>query len=380
MKFFINAFVLASAVLAAKVIELTDENFKSVVVDSKIPTLVDIYASWCGHCKRLSPIYDELAESFSHAQKEIQIVKIDGDIHRKVAKQYKVTGFPAIKFFDKDGSVEEVNVGRSLEALSDYITDKTGVQKKFKIEKAPAIQSLSDSNFDEIVGDKSKVAIVAFTANWCGHCKSLKPVFAELADVYRFDDSVVIGEVDTTGGEAAALQARFKIKSYPTILVFPLGEIPESVDDVESYQGPRTVEAFTDFVNTLSGVNRSPDGTLNEYAGRYATLDKAAKQFVAADEKGRLFLKEKITEFMVGAHKEGEKLAEAASKQYLKIADKIESNKEYLQKEITRLSKIVVRGGLQKAKADELTKKLNILKVYLPGAKDKAEDKVKDEL
>lgn len=379
MKLFSNIFIVATAVLASNVIELTEKNFKSVVVDSKIPTLVDIYASWCGHCKRLNPVYDELADSFSHAKGKIQIVKIDGDIHSKISKDYGVTGFPSIKFFDKDGSIEDVKVGRSLEALSGYISDKTGVQKKFQIPKASAVESLSDTNFDEIVGDKNKVAIVAFTAEWCGHCKNLKPIYKDLAEIFKDDEDVIIGEVDTSAGESESLQKRFQIKSYPTILVFPAGEIPESADDVEIYQGPRTIEAFTEHVNSLSGVNRSPDGSLNLFAGRYDTLDKIAKEFVKADVDDRATLRERIVKFMVGANKEGKKLAEEASKQYLKIAEKIESNEGYLEKELKRLSNILSRGGLKKSKSDELTKKLNIIKVFLNKADSKKES-INDEL
>lgn len=82
----ISVLNLAAAVLGSSVVELTEKNFQSVVVDSKIPTIVDVYASWCGHCKRLAPVYDELADAFAHAKGKVQVVKIDGDIHRKISK------------------------------------------------------------------------------------------------------------------------------------------------------------------------------------------------------------------------------------------------------------------------------------------------------
>lgn len=375
MKLLFNILTLAAVVLASHVIELNGKNFKSVVVDSKIPTLVDIYASWCGHCKNLEPVYEELAGAFAHAKGQVQIVKIDGDEHRKISKKYGVTGFPSIKFFNKDGSVEEVEVGRDFKSLSQYITDKTGIRTKIPNTKASAVESITDENFDEIVNDVKKVAIVAFTAEWCGHCKSLKPIYKQLAEVYKDDENVVIGEINVSEGQAARLQGRFKVNSFPTILAFPFGELPESSEDVKIYQGARTLEAFTDYVNALSGVNRAPDGSLNEFAGRYATLDMAAKQFVKADSDGRAFLREKISKFMADANEAGEKLAEAASEHYLKYADKIEANKEYLEKEIKRLSGITARGGLKKSKIDELTKKLNILRVYFNGSDGKSQQK-----
>lgn len=379
---------------ASNVIELTDKNFDSVVIDSKIPTIVDIYASWCGHCKRLNPVYEELADTFSHAKDKVQIVKIDGDANRKVAKKYKVSGFPTIKFINSDGSVEDVNVGRDLDSLANYLTDKVpGLKRKFNPPKPSFVTSLTEFNFDEIVGDKEKAAIVAFTANWCGHCKSLKPIFKEVAEIFQFDnDRVVIGEVDTTGPDTAKLAARFSITSYPTILVFPRGEgIPEDVSHVQPYKGPRSVEGFIDTINNIAQTYRTPEGGLTEYAGRFKKLDRFASKFVKSTPEQQSFLKEKIVQFMANANKDKQLAAEEASKIYLKFADKISASEEYLEKELKRLGGIVSRGGLKKAKLDELTKKLNILKTFVPGhVKDEdvseqkeekpAAEKAKDEL
>lgn len=180
--------------------------------------------------------------------------------------------------------------------------------------------------------------------------------------MYRHDDNVIIGEVDTTGGESAKLQERFQVKSYPTILVFPYGEIPENVEDIETYQGPRTVEAFTDYVNSLSGVNRAPDGSLNQFAGRFSTLDKFAKLFVEAPLEGKISLRERIVKFMTDAHIKGEAAAEAAAKQYLKIAEKIEESEAYLDKEIKRLGNIISRGSLKRLRVMNLQRSSTFLR------------------
>lgn len=355
---------------ASNVIELTDKNFDSVVLDSKIPTIVDIYASWCGHCKRLNPVYEELADTFSHAKDKVQIVKIDGDVNRKVAKKYKVDGFPTIKFINSDGSVEDVKVGRDLESLANYLTDKVpGLKRKFSQPKPSFVTSLTEFNFDEIVGDKEKGAIVAFTANWCGHCKSLKPILKEVAELFQLDsDRVVVGEVDTTGPDTAKLAARFSITSYPTILVFPRGEgIPKDVSHVQPYKGPRTVQGFIDTINNIAQTYRTADGGLTEYAGRFKKLDRLASKFLKATAEERSFIKEKIVQFMANANKDKQLAAEEAAKIYLKFADKISQSEEYLEKELKRLGGIVSRGGLKKSKLDELTKKLNILKTFVPG-------------
>lgn len=357
----------ACVALASNVLELTDKNFQSVVVDSKIPTIVDIYASWCGHCKRLNPVYEELADAFSHAKGKIQVVKIDGDIHRKTAKKYGVTGFPTIKFFGADGSVEDVQVGRDLDSLAGYISEKSGVPRKFVNAAQSAVVQINDKNFEEIVGDEKKVAIVAFTASWCGHCKNLKPVYKELAAIYAGDEEVVIGEVDTTEGGATQITERFGVRSYPTILVFPYGKIPESAEEVQQYKEARTLEAFTQTINQLAGTGRAPDGSLTRYAGRYTKLDRLSRDFVKAAGDARALVRESIVKAMVQAKDDGQTVFLEAAKVYLKFAEKIEESEAYLDKEVKRLSNIIARGGLKKSKLDELTKKLNILKTYIPG-------------
>ena len=79
--------------------------------------LVDFFATWCGPCKALSPILDELAEKV----KDVKIVKVDIDADSELASEYRVMSVPTLKIF-KDGEVKESLVGgRPLEAkLMEY--------------------------------------------------------------------------------------------------------------------------------------------------------------------------------------------------------------------------------------------------------------------
>ena len=85
------------------VVELTDDNFDKLVLNSDDIWLVEFYAPWCGHCKRLAPIWDELAEKFKD-DKDIVIAKMDSTANEVEA--VKVQSFPTLKFFPKDS--EEV--------------------------------------------------------------------------------------------------------------------------------------------------------------------------------------------------------------------------------------------------------------------------------
>ena len=89
------------------------QEFNEEVLKGKGIVLVDFFATWCGPCKALSPILDELAEKV----KDVKIVKVDIDADSDLASEYRVMSVPTLKIF-KDGEVKESLVGgRPLEEL-----------------------------------------------------------------------------------------------------------------------------------------------------------------------------------------------------------------------------------------------------------------------
>ena len=92
--------------MAAPVV-LTDDNFQSEVIESSEPVLVDVWATWCGPCRTLAPIVDELAADFEGRAK---IAKLDADSYPDTLARYQVRALPTILFF-KDGEVRDTNVG-----------------------------------------------------------------------------------------------------------------------------------------------------------------------------------------------------------------------------------------------------------------------------
>jgi len=89
------------------VLTISPDNFDSEVKSSDKPVLVDFWAEWCGPCKMLSPILDELADERGEA---VTIGKVNIDEHQALAAEYGVKSIPLLLFF-KDGEVKDKIVG-----------------------------------------------------------------------------------------------------------------------------------------------------------------------------------------------------------------------------------------------------------------------------
>jgi protein disulfide-isomerase A6 len=152
----------------SEVIDLIPSNFDKFALSGK-PALVEFFAPWCGHCKSLAPIYEQLAQDFAFAKKDkLTIAKVDADSEKSLGKRFGIQGFPTIKYFDgKSETPEDYNGGRDLESLTEFLTKKTGIKPKKKAVAPSQVEMLNDKSFKaEIGGDKD--VIVAFTAPWCG--------------------------------------------------------------------------------------------------------------------------------------------------------------------------------------------------------------------
>lgn len=92
--------------------ETTDKTFSSEVLNAKTPVLVDFWAPWCGPCRQLSPIIDEIAQDFAG---KIEVYKCNVDDNPETPSQFQVRGIPSLMLF-KDGKLVDSKVGASPKA------------------------------------------------------------------------------------------------------------------------------------------------------------------------------------------------------------------------------------------------------------------------
>ncbi len=106
--------------MSDKIVHVSDSTFDAEVLNSDIPVLVDFWAEWCGPCKMIAPVLDEIADEYAG---KLKICKVDVDSNPDIPPKFGIRGIPTLIVF-KGGNVEATKVGAlSKTQLSEFVKE-----------------------------------------------------------------------------------------------------------------------------------------------------------------------------------------------------------------------------------------------------------------
>lgn len=272
----------------ARTVQYTQENFAAEL--EKKNHFIMFYAPWCGHCQRLSPTWEQLAEISNREDSDIKIAKVDCKTDNALCTEHDVTGYPTLKFF-KAGETKGTKFRgtRDLPSLISFINEQLGnIVNDENVASSPpepvnGLLELTEDTFEKHIS--SGHHFVKFYAPWCGHCQKLAPTWEELANSLRNDDSVSISKIDCT--QHRWICGQFDIQGYPTLLWIEDGK------KVDKYTGQRTHEELKAYVSTMlrKTSEQTTVKTDTSESTTYAVLSLTGESFKHGVEKGVSFVK-----------------------------------------------------------------------------------------
>jgi len=220
--------------------------------------------------------YDTIMAGYTTAAKgykgKLLFVLVDCDVedNKRVMEFFGITDedCPSMRVINMEKNMAKYappTAGLSAEeiiAFVDGVLDGS-IERHLKSEDVPDnsennVKIIVGKNFDEIVLDSTKNVFVEFYAPWCGHCKSLTPIWDELGAKFKDHANIVIAKSDATANEFADVE----VQGFPTIKFFPAGEGAET----EDYNGGRTLEDFIKFLEPEAEEAEEPAAVEEEAA------------------------------------------------------------------------------------------------------------------
>ncbi|KAL2725203.1 protein disulfide-isomerase A6 [Vespula squamosa] len=228
------------------VIELTDENFDKLVLNSEDMWLVEFYAPWCGHCKNLAPIW---ASAATELKGKVKLGALDATAHRNKASQYEIAGYPTIKYFPLGkktaDSVQDYDGGRASTDIINWALDKLA-------ENAPApevVQIVNEKSLRNACEDKPLcvVSVLPHILDCQSECRyQYLKVLSDLGENYK---KKMWGWVWSEAGAQSNIEVALEIGGfgYPALAAVNIKKMKYSL-----LKGSFSYDGINEFLRDLS--------------------------------------------------------------------------------------------------------------------------------
>ncbi|XP_005094049.1 protein disulfide-isomerase A5 [Aplysia californica] len=284
----------------SEVVHLTDDSFKGFLKKKK-HCLIMFYAPWCGHCKKAKPEFMSAAEKFKEDTK-VAFAAVDCTSQTGSCSSNDVTGYPTFKYFNYGKNSQKYMGGRNE---NDFVAFMNDPLNPAPTPAPPAVQSmdeqwrdfagyeslalLSASNFELVVAESSQL-LVMFYAPWCGHCKKMKPAYAEAAAIVEREGLGTLGAVDVTvDGD---LGSQYNVKGFPTLKFFKNGQVTD-------YNSGRSQELLVKFMRSQASVASEK---VEDEEDAAEALDMAPKQRGIEEPRPSAFVPSRSVQGLVQAN------------------------------------------------------------------------------
>lgn len=253
------------------VLVLTDANFDEELKNHE-KILIEFYAPWCGHCKKLAPEYVSAAASLKEKGVEVRLAKVDATEEKELGSRFEIKGFPTLKWF-VNGVPTEYNGGRTADEIVNWIVKKSGPPTSSITAEEIEKEAESSKLFVVFFGEEGSEEFKAFETAASGDDKfQYRHVFdSSVATpegvsrpgvaVYRnFDEPIVAFEGDFT---ATAIGAFVTGASVPTFIEFS----DEYIEPIFQSQSP-ALFFFHDSSDEQNKIKDVVEKAATEHKGR----------------------------------------------------------------------------------------------------------------
>jgi len=229
-------------------LDLGDDDFDSEMENHAI-ALVEFYAPWCGHCKKLAPAFEDAAKVLAADDPPVQLVKVDCTIHTKVCGKYGVSGYPTLKIF-RGSSSEEYNGPREKDGIVKHMRGKAGPTAK-------DLKTLAD--VEKFIGGKQHAIVGFLSTDDSPIKKEFTKVADSLSDDFKFGFTSNAEALEKFGLSDAIMmfQPKHLQNKFDASTLKYDGEVKSASvkkfinDNIHGFAGHRTADNQGQFKNPL---------------------------------------------------------------------------------------------------------------------------------